>query len=137
MLACWRVTNVHADLSRQEHIKATSHLRSQWLAANVQCLLRNKTSDDEAQRVLRWLCDPDGGGHSCHGIKEGGSHYNPVNPKDHLEWAMTSLHEMHEGKENHGHRTCWFGGIAYLVVCVSSHLVFGSAGRAGCRGRAN
>ena len=47
---------------------------------------------------------------------EGGSHYNPVLVKDHLEWAMTSLHEMHEDQGDVGHRTCWFGGVAYMVV---------------------
>jgi hypothetical protein len=99
----------------KESIEATKHQRSRWLAASVQCILRNETTDEEAQRVLSWLCDADGAGHSCHGIKEGGSHYHPVHPKDHLEWTMTSLHEMHEEKINHGHSTCWFGGIAYLV----------------------
>ena len=99
----------------RERIEATKHQRSRWLAASVQCILRNETTDEEAQRVLSWLCDADGAGHSCHGIKEGGSHHHPVHPKDHLEWTMTSLHEMHEGKNNHGHSTCWFGGIAYLV----------------------
>ena len=103
-------------MRRREHIKDTLYRHSPWLAAGVQCRLRNGTSDEEAQRVLAWLCDPDGGGHSCHGIKEGGSHYHPVHPQDHLEWAMTSLHEMHEGKESNGFSTCWFGGIAYLVV---------------------
>lgn len=100
---------------RKQAVKSTANLRSQWLAANVQCLLRNGTSIEEAQRVLTWLCDADGGAHSCHGIKEGGSHYNPLNPKDHLEWAMTSFHESLEESESHGHRTCWYGGIAYML----------------------
>jgi hypothetical protein len=114
---------------RKQAVKSTANLRSQWLAANVQwyaefvhcqityyvcscfrvlwrdaeiyvhSLLRNGTSIEEAQRVLTWLCDADGGAHSCHGIKEGGSHYNPLNPKDHLEWAMTSFHESLEESE--------------------------------------
>jgi len=100
---------------RREHIAAAKHQRSPWLASNVQCLLRNGTSDEEAQKLLTWLCDARGGAHTCHGIQEGGSHYNPVAPKEHLEWAMTSLHETREDTRGHGHSTCWFGDIAYLV----------------------
>lgn len=35
---------------------------------------------------------------------------------------MTNLHENHEGKQNHGHRTCWFGGAAYLLPAPVNEL---------------
>jgi len=111
-----------ANQRRLEHIKATRHMRSRLLAANVQCLVRNGTSEVEIEAILQWICSSEGLAHSCHGIQPGGSHFLPNLPKDHLEWAMTNLHENHEGKQNHGHRTCWFGGAAYLLPAPVNEL---------------
>ena len=123
-----------AGQRRGELIRAAMHKRRPLLAANVQCLVRNGTSTAEIDAILEWVCSSEGGGHGCHGIRPGGSHFHPNLPRDHLEWAMTSLHEMHEGKPDHGYRTCWFGGAAYLLPAPVNELFVelpagGKAGR--------
>ena len=111
-----------ANRRKLERIRGTMHMRSRLLASNVQCLVRNGTSEAEIDAILEWVCSSEGLGHSCHGIQPGGSHFLPNLPKNHLEWAMTNLHETHEGKQNHGHRTCWFGGAAFLLPAPVNEL---------------
>ena len=91
------------------------NFQSRWLRGHVQCLLRDGTSDDELQDILRFICAPGPGNHSCHGIKPGGSHYLPNTPWYHAEWAMTSFHDHRSELPGYGFRACWFGGAAYLM----------------------
>lgn len=108
-------------------VDAMTHKRSKWMTGHVQCLLRENAPVHRQEEVLHWICSPEGANSTCKGIKPGGAHFYPNTTSDHLQWAMTSYHERHRDEFHNSYRSCWFGGIAYLVPAPVNVLYIASS----------